>query len=214
MPLWAKSAPEGRQADVERLVAALDPDAARSVPLIKSRAKVLEAFAEFSFGLRQPHVHRLFITTARRTRLAKRPDLAIFLDRATSELKHQFDLPTVRRARQSAERVTTAMSAGILEFVGDVEIAEAVRVAELAVQAASVHMKDVHDSVWEAGSWFTAGEALRTAAHTLEIIELAYLGDGRASGGMGSAVASANAQVAVQQATREHIKWLERAAAA
>lgn len=214
MPFWNTNTLETQQADVERLIAALDPNTAPSYPLIKSRAKTLEEFAEFSYALRQPHMHRLFVTTARRARQTKRRDLATALEQSAQELKHQFDFHAVDGARQSADRLTKAFMAGIVEFVDRPEIGEAIRVAEFAIHAASLHLKDVHDGIWESGDWFTAAEALRVACHTLEIIELAYVGDGRASGAMGSAVATANADVAVQRAAQEHVRWLERAAVA
>ena len=71
----AEEAPTRRalDTDLERLIAALDPDAPRvSYAEIKSRSKLLEEFAEFSYGLRTLHLHYLFDTTARRTRLTGR----------------------------------------------------------------------------------------------------------------------------------------------
>lgn len=211
MPFWNKPTADSEHAGLERLLNALDPYAeGLSHAASEARIDQVKAFAEFSFGIRQRHMQRLVATTVRRAKLAKLPKFhyLISLDHAAQELKSQFDFDSVGRAKRAAERIVGVPTAWPER---DEKVAEAVRAARMVSHAG---MLTSYDISWYLDEFIPRDLASRIAANTLEIVAMAYEGDGRASGRFGSAVASANAQVAVQQAAREHVKWLERAAAA
>jgi hypothetical protein len=163
-------------------------------------------FVSFNLDQRRSHLHRLFLTVSRRATLARltvESSTASAYARQIRQTGHE-DEEVCRGAAKHAQYLSS-MPSGVVER--NPAVAELVRAAEGAAESARLTADDIaaHN-----GIEVTVDAALASSANSLLVVSTAYLLDARSSGRMGMAVAMTNAQVAVNIAQGEQLKWLER----
>jgi hypothetical protein len=156
-------------------------------------------FIAFTLRQRQRHLHRLFLAVSRRAYLARLEGHKVvsFLAKEIKQRGHEDE----ELCRNAAE---IAKSYGFTPRT--IREAEALRAAELAAYPATLTADDIGRY---RSATVTQEAAAAASGHALLVVTAAYMADARASGRLGLAVASANAQAAVDTAQDAQLKWLK-----
>jgi len=157
-------------------------------------------FIAFTLRQRQRHLHRLFSTVSRRAYLARLEDHKAFsfLAKEIKQRGHEDE----ELCRNAAE---LARSYGFTPRT--IPEAEALRAAELAAYPATLTADDI---ARYRSATATQEAAVAASGHALLVVTAAYMADARASGRLGLAAASVNAQAALEIAQDEQLKWLRK----